>query len=147
MFPAVDNQSNRRQSASVGLLFFRFKLDKLGIYIHSAAFEAPSYPSTPEKEFLARKVRYTVGIGLRRITRETTCDRLFLEVSAFISDHKATLLGIDGINGFRCGPTDQELGMFAHPLQEEPQFERGLGEGGIEFTHRHALPGPGFSSQ
>lgn len=96
----------------------RQQLDQHGIEIQSAP-ASPLFEATPESHFSSRKVRYTVAIGLRRITRETTYDRLSTELMEFIGQKKATLVGLDGINGFRCGLTEDELRGFAHPLEEE----------------------------
>lgn len=75
-------------------------------------------PATPDNLFTTRKIRYTLKRGFRRITRETTCDRLSLELREALNQPGTTLVGLDGINGFKSGPTEQELRMFAHPLDK-----------------------------
>lgn len=111
-------QRDPAAARSIPRLIMRHQLDRHGIEIQAAQAPRP-FEATPENLFTTRKVRYTVAIGLRRITRETTSDRLSTELTEFIVKKNATLVGLDGINGFRCGATEEELRMFAHPLEED----------------------------
>ena len=94
---------------------------KLGLLHHEINVEkaplmeaAPS--ATPLEAFTARKMRYTVSINGNFQTRETTCGKFSSEIAAFIKEQKGILVGVDGVNGYACGPTDQEILFWAHPL-------------------------------
>lgn len=96
------------------------QLEDHGIEIQAAP--APHlYDATPSSLFSTRRVRYTVGFGYRRITRETNLERLSTELGEFIGRKKGNLVGIDGINGFRCGPTEDELRSFCHDLDADDE--------------------------
>ncbi|HLP43604.1 MAG TPA: hypothetical protein VK465_19030 [Fibrobacteria bacterium] len=105
----------REDSSSLSGMGIRQALDALGINIAEPAMET-FVPATPIGSFTSRIIRYTIGRGLERITRETTCDMLAVELGAFLAQPDTVLIGIDGINGFTCGPTQDELRMFAVPL-------------------------------
>lgn len=107
----------REDSRSLSRLFLRHMLDALGIHITTPAMETTAM-ATPIGAFTSRKIRYTIGRGYRRITRETTCDRLSIELREALAQPDTTLIGVDGINGFACGPTEEELRMFGHPLDK-----------------------------
>ncbi len=94
---------------------------KLGLKHHeinleSKPFGESSQVPTPLEEFAARKMRYTVSINGNYQTRETTCGKFSSEIAAFMKDQSGILIGIEGVNWYKCGPTDEEILMWAHPL-------------------------------
>lgn len=97
------------------------QLAEHGIAIHPAPTLHP-FVATPLELFSTRKVRFTVEIDHQPITRETTLDRLSTMLAEYIVQKKAALLGVDGINGFKCGPTDEERRTFCHSLEEDDEF-------------------------
>ena len=102
---------------------------KLGLKHHEITIE-DAVPidellaSTPLEEFTRRKMRYTVSINGNYQTRETTCGKFSSEISAFIKEQNGTLIGVDGVNGYACGPTDEEILFWAHPLDPEDGIGR-----------------------
>jgi hypothetical protein len=112
-------------------LDIRQQLDQHDIAIEPAQtlFEA-----TPSNVFSTRKVRFTVEISHQPITRETTWDRLSTMLAEYLGPKKAKLLGIDGINGFQCGPTEEELRWFYHSLTDDNDEL-------ISLTDTHLPPG------
>lgn len=101
---------------SIKRLRLRRSLDAHGISFAQPPFIHRAFPATTDKEFTSRRIRYTVRFGLHRQTRETDVNMLSTELAALIS-RGAILVGIDGIDGFKCGPTDDELRQFSHPLE------------------------------
>ncbi len=96
---------------------------KLGLKHHKITVEnkllsEPLFDSTSLEAFTARKLLYTVSMGGNYETRETTCGKFSSEITAFISKG-AKLIGIDGVNGYKCGPSDDEILQFAHSLDGE----------------------------
>ena len=81
--------------------------------------QLPESPSTPMELFINRKIRYTVSMNGNYETRETICEKFSSEITAFFSKG-AKLIGIDKINGYKCGPTDEEILLMSHPFEDEP---------------------------
>jgi hypothetical protein len=97
---------------------------KLGLKHHEISLESKPFGEssqlpTPLEEFAARKMRYTVSINGNYQTRETTCGKFSSEIAAFMKDQRGILIGIGGVNGYKCRPTDEEILMWAHPLDPE----------------------------
>lgn len=97
---------------------------KLGLKHHEISLESKPFGEssqlpTPLEEFTARKISYTVSINGNYQTRETTCGKFSSEIAAFMKDQSGILIGVDGVNGYKCGPTDAEILMWAHPFDPE----------------------------
>jgi hypothetical protein len=102
---------------------------KLGLKHHQISLESKplgesSQLPTPLEEFSARKMRYTVSISGNYQTRETTCGKFSSEIAAFMKDQNGILIGVDGVNGYKCGPTNEEILMWAHPFDPEDGIGR-----------------------
>ncbi len=96
---------------------------KLGLKHHEISIQeavpgGKPNAATPLEEFSKRKMRYTVSLNGNYQTRETTCGKFSSEIAAFIREKNGILIGVDGVNGYACGPTDEEILFWAHPFDE-----------------------------
>lgn len=98
------------------ILKLGLKHHEISIQEAGPASERPA--STPLEEFSKRKMRYTVSLNGNYHTRETTCGKFSSEIAAFIREKNGILIGVDGVNGYACGPTDEEILFWAHPFDE-----------------------------